>query len=138
MKTKPMLELADAEKVIAAARAFAESKAWRVTIAVADDGGNLMLLLRMDGAPAMSATVAPGKAQTCATTLRPSKHYEDMVNSGRTAAARLPCLPIEGGEMIVVDGHCIGAVGVSGVKPGEDAEIARAGVAAIGAQISFY
>lgn len=68
---------------------------------------------------------------------RPSKHYEDMVNGGRTAAIRLPCLPIEGGEMVIVDGYCVGAVGVSGVKPGEDAEIARAGVAAIGAQISF-
>ena len=137
MKTKPSLELADAEKIVAAAHAFAQSKNWRVTIAVSDEGGNLMLLLRMDGAPAMSATVAPGKALTCATTLRPSKVYEDMVNNGRTAALRLPCLPIEGGEMIVVDGCCVGAVGVSGVKPGEDAEIARAGIAAIGAQISF-
>jgi len=137
MKTKPMLELVDAQIIVHAAQTFATSKGWPVTIAVCDDGGNLMLLQRMDGAAAMSATVAPGKAQTCATTLRPSKHYEDMVNNGRAAALRLPCLPIEGGEMIVVDGHCIGAVGVSGVKPGEDAEIARAGVAAIGAQITF-
>ena len=137
MKAKPTLELADAQKILAAALTFAEEKNWRVTIAIADASGTPMLLLRMDGAPAMSTAVASGKALTCATTLRPSKHYEDMVNAGRTAALRLPCLPIEGGEMIVVDGHCVGAVGVSGVKPGEDAEIARAGIAAIGAQISF-
>lgn len=137
MNTKPMLQLADAERIVAAAHAHAEERNWRVTIVVADDSGTPMLLLRMDGAPAMSAAVAPGKALTCATTLRPSKHYEDMVNAGRTAALRLPCLPIEGGEMIVVDGHCVGAVGVSGVKPGEDAEVARAGIAAIGARTGF-
>ena len=137
MKTKPILELVDAQTIVNAAQAFAASKGWPVTIAVCDDGGNLMLLQRMDGAPAMSTSVAPGKAQTCAMTRRPSKHYEDMVNNGRTAALRLPCLPIEGGEMIVVDGCCVGAVGVSGVKPGEDAEVARAGVAAIGAGISL-
>ncbi len=57
-----------------------------------------------------------------------------MVNNGRYAALRMPVVPLEGGEMIVVDGECIGAVGVSGVKPGEDAHVARAGVAAIGAR----
>jgi uncharacterized protein GlcG (DUF336 family) len=62
---------------------------------------------------------------------KPSKVFEDMVNKGRFAALAMPVVPLEGGEPIVVDGAVIGAVGVSGVTAGEDAQVARAGVAAL-------
>jgi glc operon protein GlcG len=137
MKTCPLLTLDDARKIAAAAEAEATRQSWNVTIAICDAGGHLMWLQRMDGAPLMSAQVAPDKARTCVMTRKPSKAMEDMVNNGRIAALELPVLPIEGGEMIVIDGSVVGAVGVSGVKPGEDAEVARAGVAAIGASTTL-
>jgi len=133
MKNRPCLELVDVRKVAAAAEAEAITHGWSVTIAICDDGGNLLFLERMDNAPPMSASVAPEKARTCVMARRPSKVYEDMINKGRFAALKMPVVPLEGGEMIVVDGYCIGAIGVSGALGGEDTLVARAGVAAIGA-----
>ncbi len=134
MRTRPALTLDDVKTIAAAAEAEAIGNGWAVTISVCDDGGHLLWLQRMDGAPPMSAAVAPEKARTCVLARRPSKVYEDMVNNGRYAALKMPVLPLEGGEMIIVDGEIVGAVGVSGVKAGEDAQVARAGVAAIGAR----
>ena len=79
----------------------------------------------------MSAQVAPEKARTSVLSGKPSKVYEDMVNNGRYAALAMPVVPLEGGEPIVIEGQVIGAVGVSGVKAGEDAQVARAGVASL-------
>ena len=131
MKTIQQLTLADVKRIAAAAEAEAVAKGWAVTIAICDAGGHPLWLQRMDGAPLMSTTIAPDKARTCVLTGKPSKVHEDMVNNGRYAALRLPVMPIEGGEPIIVDGTVIGAVGVSGVKAGEDAIVARAGVAAL-------
>ncbi|HRQ57090.1 MAG TPA: heme-binding protein [Azoarcus taiwanensis] len=136
MKHIPALTLDDARTIGAAAEAEALAKGWAVTIAVCDAGGHLMWLQRMDGAPLMSAEVAAGKARTCIMTGKPSKALEDMINGGRTAAVTMPILPLEGGEMIVVEGCVVGAVGVSGVRADQDAEVARAGIAAIGASWS--
>lgn len=133
MKTTSMLTLADARSIAAAAEREAQANGWAVSIAVCDAGGHALWLQRMDGAPLMSAQVAPGKARTCALGGKPSKAFEDMVNNGRVAALSLPIMPLEGGEPIVVDGLVIGAVGVSGVKASEDAQVARAGIAALGA-----
>lgn len=133
MKTVTMITLDDARNIAAAAEAHARSQGWNVTIAICDGGGHLLWLQRMDGAPLMSAEVAPGKARTCVMTGKPSKMLEEMVNQGRYAAVTMPILPIEGGEMIIVEGCLAGAVGVSGVRADQDAEIARAGIAAIGA-----
>ncbi len=133
MKTTSMLTLADARCIAAAAEREAQANGWAVSIAVCDAGGHALWLQRMDGAPLMSAQVAPDKARTCALGGKPSKAFEDMVNNGRFAALSLPLVPLEGGEPIVVDGLVIGAVGVSGVKASEDAQVARAGVAVIGA-----
>ncbi len=134
MRTRQTLTLSDVKTIAAAAEAEANRNGWKVTISICDDGGHLLWLQRLDGAPPMSAQVAPEKARTCVLGRRSSKVYEDMVNSGRFAALRMPVVPLEGGEMIVVDGECIGAVGVSGVKAAEDAQVARAGVAGIGAR----
>ena len=132
MKTIRMLTLDDVKRVAAAAEAEAVANQWAVSIAVCDAGGHALWLQRMDGAPLMSAAVAPEKARTCVLTGKPSKVFEDMVNKGRIAALSMPVVPLEGGEPIVVEGMVVGAVGVSGVTAGEDAQVARAGVAALG------
>ena len=67
---------------------------------------------------------------------KPSKAFEDMVNNGRFAALAMPVVPLEGGEPIVIGDNVIGAVGVSGVKAGEDAQVARAAVAALLAHVA--
>lgn len=131
MKTTRVLTLDDAQRIGAAAQAEARANGWAVTIAVCDAGGHLLWLQRMDGAPRMSADIASGKARTSALGGKPSKVYEDMINQGRVAALSMPITPLEGGEPILHDGHVIGAVGVSGVKSPQDAQTARAGVAAL-------
>ena len=134
MKTKAVLELADVKAIAAAAEAEALQNNWAVTIAIVDDGGHLLWLQRLDGAAAISAQIAPAKANTAALGRRESKSYEDVINGGRTAFLSVPGLQamLEGGVQIMKDGQCIGAVGVSGVKSNEDAQIARAGIAALG------
>ncbi|MCJ0763802.1 GlcG/HbpS family heme-binding protein [Variovorax terrae] len=134
MKNKPFLELADVKAIAAAAEAEALKHHWAVSIAIVDDGGHLLWLQRLDGVAPISAHIAPAKAHTAAVGRRESKVYEDMVNGGRVSFLSAPDLQglLEGGVPIVKDGQVLGAVGVSGVKSSEDAQIARAGIAAIG------
>jgi glc operon protein GlcG len=134
MKTKHELELSDIKKIAAAAEAEAVKNQWAVTIAIVDDGGHLVWLQRLDGAAALSAQIGPAKARTAALGRRESKVYEDIINGGRTAFLTAPGVDglLEGGVPIIKDGQCLGAVGVSGVKSNEDAQIARAGIAALG------
>jgi glc operon protein GlcG len=134
MKNKPFLELADVKAIAAAAEAEALKNHWAVTIAIVDDGGHLLWLQRLDGAAPISSHIGPAKARTAALGRRESKTYEDMINGGRVSFLSAPELEgmLEGGVPIVKDGQCLGAVGVSGVKSNEDAQIARAGIAAIG------
>jgi len=134
MKTKHFLELADIKKIAAAAEAEAVKNQWAVSIAIVDDGGHLLWLQRLDGAAPISAHIAPAKANTAALGRRESRVYEEMINGGRVSFLSAPQLEglLEGGVPIVKDGQCLGAVGVSGVKSTEDAQIARAGIAAIG------
>jgi len=134
MKSKPALELADVKAIAAAAEAEALKNNWAVTIAIVDEGGHLLHLQRLDGAAPISAHIAPAKANTAAMGRRDSKVYEDVINGGRSSFLSAPYIQgmLEGGVPIVKDGQCLGAVGVSGVKSAEDAQIARAGIAAIG------
>ncbi len=135
MKTKSLLEAADVKAILAAAEAEALQNNWAVTIAVVDDGGHLLGLQRLDGVAAISAHIAPAKAHTAALGRRETKIYEDIINQGRTSFLSAPFIEgmLEGGVPIVKDGHVIGAVGVSGVKSTEDAQIAKAGIAALNA-----
>ncbi len=134
MKTKAFLTNDDARRIAAAAEAEAGRNGWAVTIAIADDGGHLLWLQRLDGAAPISAQIAPAKARTAALGRRESRIYEEMINQGRVSFLSAPMEGLlEGGVPIMVDGQCIGAVGVSGVKSTEDAQIARAGIAALGA-----
>ncbi len=134
MNTKPLLTLDDVRRIAAAAEAEALAHGWAVSLAIVDDGGHLLWLQRLDGAAPVSAEIAPAKARTAALGRRESKVYEDMINVGRTSFLSAPLLQgmLEGGVPVLVDGHCVGAVGVSGVKSVEDAQIARAGIAALG------
>ncbi|HEX8613466.1 MAG TPA: heme-binding protein [Telluria sp.] len=133
MPSKPYLNFADVQKIATAAQAEAVANNWAVTIAICDDGGHLLSLQRLDGAAPLSSHIAPSKAKTAALGRRESKVYEDIINNGRTAFLTVPFVEgmLEGGVPVIVDGHVIGAVGVSGVKSDQDAQIAKAGIAAL-------
>ena len=135
MKNTFELEFADVASITDAALAFARAQQWAVTVAVVDAGGHLLALQRMDGAAPLSAHVAAAKARTAAVGRRDTKGFEDMINNGRTAFLSVPALDglMEGGLPILRDGQCLGAVGVSGVKAPQDAQVAAAGVAAVAA-----
>ena len=134
MKTTHFLELADLKAMAAAAEAEALKNKWAVTIAIVDTGGHLLWLQRLDGAPPISAHIAPAKAHTAALGRRESRIYEEVINGGRTSFLSAPEVRgmLEGGVPVMKDGTCLGAVGVSGVKSDEDAQIARAAIAALG------
>ncbi|KLU21354.1 heme-binding protein [Caballeronia mineralivorans] len=126
MQSKSVLTVVEATRILEAARAEAEKNQWAVTIAVVDDGGHPLALLRLDGCAPIGAYIAPEKARTAALGRRESKQYEDMINGGRTAFLSAPLVAtLEGGVPIVVDGQVVGAVGVSGVKPDQDSQVAR-------------
>ncbi|WP_353741036.1 heme-binding protein [Pseudomonas fluorescens] len=128
MNSKSVLSQAEVAQILTAARAEAQANQWAVTIVVVDDGGHPLALERLDGCAPASAYIATEKARTSALGRRESKSYEDMVNAGRYAFLSAPLLTsLEGGVPIVFDGQVIGAIGVSGVKPEQDAQVAKAG-----------
>ena len=132
MKSKAILSQAEVSQILAAARTEAQNNQWAVTIVVVDDGGHPLALERLDGCAPISAYIATEKARTSALGRRESKGYEEMVNGGRSAFLSAPLVTsLEGGVPIVVEGQVVGAVGVSGVKADQDAQIAAAGVRAL-------
>jgi glc operon protein GlcG len=133
MHTQSCLDHADVVTLLNAAIAEAQKNSWAVSIAVVDNGGHLLGMHRLDGAAPMSARMCVAKARTSALGRRETLVYEDMINKGRTAFLSAPDLDglLEGGVPIVVAGQVVGAVGVSGVKSPEDAQIAKAGIAAL-------
>lgn len=134
MQTTFALELSDIKAIAAAAEAEALRHQWAVSIAIVDAGGHLLHFARLDGAAPLSSHIAPAKAHTAALGRRETKVYEDIINGGRTSFLSAPMVEgmLEGGVPIMKNGQCLGAVGVSGVKSTEDAQIAKAGIAAIG------
>ena len=133
MRQKPALTADDCHKMMAACKAEAQKNKWAVTIAIVDDSGAALLLERLDGAGAISALVAMGKAQTSAVTKRPSKFFEDRIKE-RPGFVTYPTpgVMFQGGLPLVHQGECVGAIGVSGVQSHEDEQIAQAGVTALG------
>ena len=132
MKSKAVLSQTEVATILAAARAEAQANGWAVTIVVADDGGHPLALERLDGCAPIASYIATEKARSSALGRRETKGYEDMVNNGRSAFLSAPVVcSLEGGVPVVVDGHVIGSVGVSGVTAAQDAQIAKAGVAAL-------
>ncbi|MEA3120155.1 MAG: glc operon protein GlcG [Paraburkholderia sp.] len=132
MRTKTVLTNDDVKNIAAAAERHALARNWPVTIVIFDDGGHLLHLNRLDGATLSSIEMALAKGRTAALGRRESKFYEDLVKQGRVAFLSAPMMGLlEGGVPIVVAGEVVGSVSVSGVKSEEDAEIARAGIAAL-------
>ncbi|WP_053158087.1 heme-binding protein [Pseudomonas sp. Pf153] len=128
MKSKAVLSQTEVSQILTAARTEAQNNQWAVTIVIVDDGGHPLALERLDGCAPIGAYIATEKARTSALGRRESKEYEEMVNSGRHAFLSAPLLTsLEGGVPIIVDGQVIGAVGVSGVKAEQDAQVAKAG-----------
>ena len=132
MDMKPVITADEADLIVRAAAEFATAHGWHVTIAVVDDGGDLMALKRLAGAGPMTARFAPGKASTAALTGKDSAFYEHAINQGRYALLSVPQeTMLEGGVPIIVKGKVAGAVGVSGAKSDQDAEVSKAGIAAL-------
>jgi len=129
---KKSLSLEDARKASAAAVTEAKKNKWNMAIAVVDDGGHLVYFERIDDTQFGSVDVAIGKARTAASFKRPTKALEDALNAGQYAILAFPnSLPREGGLPIFSDGKFVGAIGVSGGKSSEDAQVAKAGVDAL-------
>ncbi|WP_053143763.1 heme-binding protein [Pseudomonas sp. P97.38] len=133
MKSKTILGQNEISRILSAARTEANRNQWAVAIVIVDDGGHPLALERLDGCAPIGAYIATEKARTSALGRRESKGYEEMVNGGRQAFLSAPLLTsLEGGVPIIVDGHVIGAVGVSGVKAEQDAQVAKAGAQCLG------
>jgi glc operon protein GlcG len=131
VRTRPELTLADCEKIAAAALAQARRNKWSVAIAILDDGGHLLYFSRMDGATPASAGIAMEKGRTAAISRRSSGIWQERIKS-RPELMQMPgVLPVQGGLPILVDGTCVGGVGVSGVQSHEDEQIAQAGIDAL-------
>jgi glc operon protein GlcG len=135
LATKKALTLEAARKVAAAAETEAVKNHWTMVITVVDDGGNLILLEKMDGTQIGSIELAVQKAKTAISFKRPTKAFEEMVLGGRTSILGLQnAIPIEGGLPLIVDGRYIGAIGVSGGSSEQDGIVAKAGSDALPAR----
>ena len=133
MTSKPILTLDDAKRIAAAAETEALANAWRVVIAVVDDGGHLLYLQRSHDTQFGSVKLAIKKARAAVAFQRPTKVAEDAVLSGRLIHLALPgVIPAEGGVPLTRDSQIIGALGISGVRSFQDGQIAQAGADALG------
>jgi glc operon protein GlcG len=127
------ISLDQAKKAMVAAEAEATKNSWAVSICIVHSGGHLVMMQRLPNTQIASVEIAHGKATSASNFRLPTKALEDAV-AGGGAGLRLLALknvtPFEGGELILQDGKIIGAIGVSSVLSSQDAQVARAGVAA--------
>lgn len=129
LESKPILSLEAARGMVAAAEAAAAKNHWHMVIAIVDDGGNLLILERMDGTHLASIDIAQRKAHTAAIFAAPSKNFSEALAGGNTAMLALGVLPFEGGIPIMVDGKQVGSIGVSGgAQAPMDGQVAQAGL----------
>lgn len=127
MNSKAYLTLKDAEQLLAYSYQQALAQNLKVSIAVVDDTGHLLCMKRMDGASPMTANLCLEKAKCSAVSRRPSKLFEDLIKNGQMGFLTMDTFAgmLEGGEPILYEGHLVGAIGVSGAKSSEDADIAQ-------------
>lgn len=137
MRQKNVLSLDDAKRLLEVAEKEAIRNGWEVVIAILDDGGHLIALHRMDGARPGNPDVAIRKARTSAMTERSSKVWEDWILKGRTSLLGFPVLALQGGLPIIINGQCVGSIGVSGVQSHQDEQIALAAVKAVFSEAVF-
>jgi uncharacterized protein GlcG (DUF336 family) len=131
MRNRPALTLADVKRMLGAAEAEGARNKWNVAIAVLDDGGHLLGFHRMDGATPANAEIAVLKGRSAAVSRRSTRTWEERIAGGRMAMLKMPVLPVTGGLPIVVEGECVGGIGVSGVQSHEDEQIAQAAIDAL-------
>ena len=136
-QSKRVLTLEGAKAIASAAAAEAKKGNEGASIAIVDDGGNLMYLERIQPTFPMGATISTEKARTAALFQKPTKILEDAIVGGRTPLLNAWSAPLNGGEPILVDGQVVGAIGVSGAaSAARDAVIATAGAAALAGRAS--
>ena len=130
----PPITLDQAKRAMAAAELEAAKNSWQVAITILDSGGNMIMFHRVDNAQLSATSVSEGKARTALEFKRPSKALDDVIAAGG-AGLRLLAVkditPLEGGLPVILDGTIIGAIGVSGALSSQDAQVARAGAAAV-------
>jgi glc operon protein GlcG len=132
MRSKACLTWSDVKKILEACEGEAAKNKWAVAISIVDDGGHLMGFARFDGAGPSTAHVSLGKARTSALTRQPSKVFEDRVKE-RPAFVTFPAgTLLQGALPIMHQSECVGAIGVAGVTPQEDEQVALAGTNAFG------
>lgn len=133
--TKPSIKLTyeGARVAVAAAVAKAEEMGVPQCIAVVDDGGRLMAFARMDGAKFLSVMTSQTKAQTAASNRVPTSKIKVDDEIKLALAAQSQLTNLKGGLPIMMSGTCIGAVGVGSGTGDQDIEVAKAALAALGA-----
>lgn len=137
MQSKAILSLDAINLLLDAAQQEAEREQWAITVAVADDGGHLLGLRRLDGAAPFTADVASHKARNAAIGRKDTQVFEEMINNGRTAFVSAPMQGLlSGGVPVKVEGQVVGAVGISGVTPAQDIQVAKAAVEAFDASLT--
>lgn len=138
MKTKHYLTLADAEILMNRAVELSIERSFNMSISIVDEAGALLIMKRMDGATPLTAHLSLEKAKCSALSRRPSKFYEDIIRNGQMGFLTLESVTgmLEGGEPIIYEGQLIGAIGISGAKSFEDAEIAQTAIHDFFQQIS--
>jgi uncharacterized protein GlcG (DUF336 family) len=132
---KKTLSLAAAKKMAAAAEAEAAKNNWTMVISVLDDGGNLILLERMDGTQLGSIEVSQGKARTALQFKRPTKAFQDLIDKDQQHLITLGHITgVQGGLPIMSEGKIVGSIGASGGASAQDEQCAQAGLNALGSQ----
>lgn len=131
MQLKPFLQIEQARAILDRALAAAAADGLRMSVGVVDDGGYPLCLVRMDGAGLLTAKVALEKARTSALTRIPSRRLADRVGSEPALLRLTDYLPMPGGLPLLVDGVCVGAIGVSGGSGDQDEAVAEAGCAVL-------
>ncbi len=121
-----------AELVLAAALVEAKNRSWKMVCVIADSGGNLVSLKRMDNAQLASVDLAMHKARTAVKFRRDTKVFETNVQTGNVYQLTLDdMIASRGGIPLVDGGKIIGAIGCSGGAGSQDEVVSRAGVAAL-------
>ncbi|ACM28799.1 glycolate utilization protein [Rhizobium rhizogenes] len=132
--SKPALSLVLAEMAADRALAAATGRRLAVTVAVVDDGGHLLVLKRMEQVGPAGPVTATAKARTAALFRRTTAQLAEAVAAGASGLLSISeALPLAGGIPIVVDDVVIGAVGVGGATPDEDAAVAEEACCALAA-----
>jgi glc operon protein GlcG len=137
MRTVLQLDLADGRAMVVAAQQEAIRRGACVSVAVVDSGGHPLLLERSDGASPASGAAALAKARMAALNGKPTAAMESAINGGRPALVQLagaldgPAVAMGGGLPLLLEGRCLGGVGVSGMTPEIDLAIAETALAAL-------